>query len=221
MTWPPCPRASVRDLLGVSRTSAPARASPPKADSALSDAGIATARVPPADTMREMDRPHPLFTRTPEPACDRCGFSLRGLRGNGQCPECGEAYDKHAPATTSPTFARAVAYVLLPIACGITVGATTMLIVRGQVIFDRVEYFLFAFVFCAGPTVFPAALWSSWRGIHTIHAFQSNQPRTQRERPLSVALGCAGTGIAGVTAVLAVGGLAVLAAFLLLPRRNA
>ena len=169
-----------------------------------------------------MRKPHPLFRPKDEPACSRCGFALRGLHGSGRCPECGETYDARSLATTSPTRPRAVVYVLLPVACGLVVGATTLLIVRGHDIFsDRVEYFLFAFLPYAGPAVFPAALWSSWRGIQTIHAFQSTLPPTQRERPLSVALGCAGTGIAGVTAVLALGGLAVLAVFLLLPRWNA
>ena len=169
-----------------------------------------------------MRKPHPLFRPKDEPACSRCGFSLRGLHGSGRCPECGETYDARSLATTSPTRTRAVVYVLLPVACGLVVGATTLLIVRGHDIFsDRVEYFLFAFLPYAGPTVFPTALWSSWRGIHTIHAFQSAQPPSERERPLSVALGCAGTGIAGVTAVLALGGLAVLAVFLLLPCWNA
>ena len=169
-----------------------------------------------------MRKPHPLFRPKDEPACSRCGFALRGLHGSGRCPECGETYDARSLATTSPTRPRAVVYVLLPVACGLVVGATTLLIVRGHDIFsDRVEYFLFAFLPYAGPTVFPTALWSSWRGIHTIHAFQSAQPPSERERPLSVALGCAGTGIAGVTAVLALGGLAVLAVFLLLPCWNA
>ena len=172
--------------------------------------------------MRRMRKPHPLFRPKDEPACSRCGFALRGLHGSGRCPECGETYDARSLATTSPTRTRAVVYVLLPVACGLVVGATTLLIVRGHDIFsDRVEYFLFAFLPYAGPTVFPTALWSSWRGIHTIHAFQSAQPPSERERPLSVALGCAGTGIAGVTAVLALGGLAVLAVFLLLPCWNA
>ena len=172
--------------------------------------------------MRRMRKPHPLFRPKDEPACSRCGFALRGLHGSGRCPACGETYDARSLATTSPTRPRAVVYVLLPVACGLVVGATTLLIVRGHDIFsDRVEYFLFAFLPYAGPTVFPTALWSSWRGIHTIHAFQSAQPPSERERPLSVALGCAGTGIAGVTAVLALGGLAVLAVFLLLPCWNA
>lgn len=166
-----------------------------------------------------MSAPHPLFRPKDEPACSRCGFSLRGLRGSGRCSECGETYDARSLATTSPTRTRAVVYVLLPVACGLVVGATTLLIVGGPDIFSgRVEYFLFAFFPYAGPAVFPTALWSSWRGIQTIHAFQSAQPPSQRERPLSVALGCAGTGIAGMIAVLAFGGLVLLGIFLLVPR---
>jgi predicted RNA-binding Zn-ribbon protein involved in translation (DUF1610 family) len=166
-----------------------------------------------------MSAPHPLFRPKDEPACSRCGFSLRGLHGSGRCPECGETYDARSLATTSPTRTRAVVYVLLPVACGLVVGATTLLIVGGHDIFSgRVEYFLFAFFPYVGPAVFPTALWSSWRGIQTIHAFQSAQPPSQRERPLSVALGCAGTGIAGMIAVLAFGGLVLLGIFLLVPR---
>ncbi|MEY3142413.1 MAG: hypothetical protein RLY21_906 [Planctomycetota bacterium] len=159
-----------------------------------------------------MSAPHPLFRPKDEPACSRCGFSLRGLHGSGRCPECGEAYDDRSLATTSPTRTRAVVYVLLPVACGLVVGATTLLIVRGNdIFFDRAEYFLFAAVRYAGPSVFPTAAWSSWRALNTIDAYQNAQPPAERERPLSVALGCAGAGIATLIGALAIGGLTVLA----------
>lgn len=153
--------------------------------------------------MRRMARRvHKLFTPATEPACPACAFSLKGLAEQGNCPECGGAYD---PSTSHPLIPpsplRALLHALFPVG----IGALIVIAIGSVGASTRDEFWAITIVVLAGIIGCASVTWSSWRFIVLVEALQRALPAHARERSATRAFGCIGTGLAGVIGVVAFG----------------
>lgn len=152
-------------------------------------------------------RVHKLFIRASEPACPACGFSLRGLAEQGNCPECGGAYD---PSTSHPLIPpsplRALGFVAWPLAIGALCVGAGFLFGNNT----RDEWWAVTMAVAAAILTCACVVWSAWRAVVMVEALQRSLPAHKQERSGTKILGCLGTGLAGLIGVVALGAVAIL-----------
>lgn len=145
---------------------------------------------------------HKLFTRATETACPTCAFPLKGLPEQGNCPECGGAYE---PGTSYPLIPpsplRALWHAMFPIGIGALVVLAIGVVGAGI----RDEFWAVTAIVVAGIVGCACVAWAAWRFITLVDALQRALPAQKQERGATRAFGCIGTGLAGVIGVVALG----------------
>ena len=153
-------------------------------------------------------RVHKLFTRASEPACPTCAFSLKGLPDQGNCPECGGAYDPDNKfPLVPPSPLRVLGHAVAPIGIGAlivfamgAIGAST-----------RDEFWAVGTVVFAAILACACVIWASWRFVVLVDALHKALPAQKQERSSTRAFGCIGTGFAAIVGVVAFGVGTILA----------
>ena len=147
-------------------------------------------------------RVHKLFTRASEPACPTCAFSLKGLAEQGNCPECGNAYE---PGTSYPLVPPSPLRALWHAVSPIGIGALIVLVIGAVGASTRDEFRAVTTIVVAGIIGCACVIWASWRFIVLVDALQKALPAQKLERSSVRAFGCIGTGLAGIIGVVALG----------------
>ena len=147
-------------------------------------------------------RVHKLFTRASEPACPTCAFSLKGLPDQGNCPECGGAYDPDNKfPLVPPSPLRALWHAVIPIG----IGALIVLVIGAVGASTRDEFRAVTAFVVAGIIGCACVIWAAWRFVVLVDALHKALPAQKQERSSTRAFGCVGTGLAGIIGVVAFG----------------